>query len=159
MLVWLCLALAVPDDSTLIPGMQPGPPPAEQSIDPITQRLAEGLRCPVCQGLSIADSGSEAARAIQNRIREMVAAGYTEEQVEDYFVSKYGEWILLEPPPSGINWLIWLGPAVAGGFGLTWAAATVSQWRKEPDEFPLPSDEGMVAKDKYEARLLAELEE
>ena len=88
-----------------------------------------------------------------------MANGYTEDQIRDYFVASYGEWILLEPPPTGLNWLIWLGPAIAGGLGLSWVGATVLVWRKEPDEVPLPSDQGLVALDDYEARLLAELEE
>lgn len=144
----------------LIPGMVPGPPPPADQVADRAHRIALKLRCPVCQGQSVADSTSEAAVSMQRRIREMVAAGYTQQQIEDYFVDRYGEWVLLDPPATGLNWLIWLAPGLAAGVALTWAASVVVQWRREPeDPVPLPSDTGQVAKDKFEERLLAELDE
>lgn len=142
-----------------IPGLPPGPPPPPDQVDDIAYAIGKGLRCPVCQGLSVADSSSKAAVMIQARIRELVAAGYTAEQINDYFVTKYSEWILLEPPPSGLNWLIWLAPGLAGGLGLAMAASVAAQWRKEPDPVPLPSDVGLEDMDPYEAALLAEIED
>ncbi|MCB9766517.1 MAG: cytochrome c-type biogenesis protein CcmH, partial [Alphaproteobacteria bacterium] len=68
-----------------------------------TLTLAHGLRCPVCQGMSVADSSSEAAVNMKNRIRELVTAGYTDDQIEDYFIDRYGTWVLLEPPDDGVN--------------------------------------------------------
>lgn len=144
-----------------IPGVTPlGTPPSSEEVHQLTYDIGLGLRCPVCQGLSVSDSTSEAAVSMQRRIRELVEAGYTREQVEDYFVDRYGEWVLLDPPARGLNWLIWLAPGLAVGFGLTWATSVVVQWRREPeDPVPLPSDKGLVPKDKYEERLLAELDE
>ncbi len=142
-----------------IPGMPPGPAPEASTVDASTRNVAARLRCPVCQGLSVADSTSEAAVTFQSRIRELVGLGYTDDQILDYFVDRYGEWILLEPPARGLNWLIWLAPGLAAGVGLSWAAITAVRWRKEPDDVPLPSDTGAAAKDSYEARLLAELDE
>ncbi len=142
-----------------IPGLPPGPPPPASQVDERARLIALRLRCPVCQGLSVADSTSAAAVTFQRRIRELVGMGYTQDQIEDYFVDRYGEFILLDPPARGLNWLLWVAPALAGGVGLTWAAMTAMQWRKEPDEVPLPSDVGLVAKDKYEQRLLSELED
>jgi cytochrome c-type biogenesis protein CcmH len=74
------------------------------------QALGRQLRCPMCQGLSIADSGSSAARAQMDRVRELVSEGRTDEEIRSYFVARYGEWALLEPPAHGLNWLVWLGP-------------------------------------------------
>ncbi|MBA2321177.1 MAG: cytochrome c-type biogenesis protein CcmH [Deltaproteobacteria bacterium] len=142
-----------------IPGLPPGPVPPAQEIAPRAHRLAKHLRCPVCQGMSVADSTSEAAVQFQRRIRELVSLGYDDAQITDYFIDRYGEWILLAPPARGLNWMIWLGPGLAGGAGLAWALATAVQWRKEPDEVPLPSDAGHQPKDPYEARLLKELDE
>jgi len=77
------------------------------------QAIAAQLRCPVCQNESVADSPSELAAQMRTLIREKVAAGDTDQQIVDYFVSKYGEWILLEPPRRGLLWIVWLAPAVA----------------------------------------------
>jgi len=143
----------------LIEGLPPGPPPAADQVDDQTYFIASRLRCPVCQGLSVADSSSEAAVMFQRRIRELVAAGYTEDQINDYFVDRYGPWILLDPPPEGLNRILWIAPALLVGLGAAWSAGVVMQWRKEPDDNPLPSDQGLVEMDEYERALLAELSE
>ena len=77
------------------------------------QAIAAQLRCPVCQNESVADSPSALAAQMRTLIREKVATGETDQQIVDYFVSKYGEWILLEPPRRGLLWIVWLAPAVA----------------------------------------------
>jgi cytochrome c-type biogenesis protein CcmH len=162
----LAAALAfaqVPDGPSvgegMIVGLPPGPPPPADQVDDIAHRIATHLRCPVCQALSVAASSSEAAVMFQRRIKELVAAGYTEEQIDDYFVDRYGDWILLDPPAEGMQWILWIVPGLLGGVGLTWAAGTATQWRREPDEAPLPSDVGLTEMDDYEKALLAELED
>jgi cytochrome c-type biogenesis protein CcmH len=73
----------------------------------------------MCQGLSIADSGSSAARAQMDRVRELVADGQSDDEIRAYFVARYGEWALLEPSTHGFNGLVWLGPPallLLGGF-------------------------------------------
>lgn len=144
------------EEAVGLPTVPPGPPPEPALIEALTHEVSSGLRCPVCQGLSVADSPSESAIQMKNRIRELVTAGYTRDQINDYFVSRYGEWVLLEPTMAN-NWLVWLAPGLVAGFGLAWVAAIAARWRREPE--PLPSDVGLVAKDKYEERLLAEIEE
>lgn len=85
------------------------------------EHLSEQLRCPVCDGLAVADSPSSTARAIAADVRDRVARGETDDQIRDAYVSQYGTWILLEPPGSGIGTLAWLLPgagvvaAVAAG--------------------------------------------
>jgi cytochrome c-type biogenesis protein CcmH/NrfF len=147
------------DESKLIPGIPPGPPPPAGEVQNIAYAIGVKLRCPVCQGLSVADSTSAAAVQMQMRIRELVAAGYSEEQIRAYFIERYGEWIVLDPEVKGLNLLIWIGPGLLAGLGLAWAASLTVKWRKEEDDVPLPSDVGLVPKDRYEQRLLAELED
>ena len=55
--------------------------------------------------------------------------------------------------------MLWVLPLVMAGLGIGWALTTVVRWRNEPDDVPLESDLGLIEKDPYEARLLAELEE
>lgn len=96
------------------------------------QALGKLLRCPMCQGLSIADSGSSAARAQMDRVRELVGEGKTDEEIRAYFVARYGEWALLEPSAQGFNWLVWLGPPALLLFGALVIARLVRRVPKAP---------------------------
>lgn len=87
-------------------------PPSPEDLEAQSEKIAKGLRCVVCQGLSVADSNAEVARAMHVRVRELVAKGYSEDQILGYFVDRYGAWVRLEPPREGLNWVIWLGPVV-----------------------------------------------
>jgi cytochrome c-type biogenesis protein CcmH len=104
------LLLALLLSATPHPPQQAGSAPLDAAREARVQVLGKLLRCPMCQGLSIADSGSSAARAQMDRVRELVAEGQTDEEIRAYFVSRYGEWALLEPSTGGFNWLVWLGP-------------------------------------------------
>jgi cytochrome c-type biogenesis protein CcmH len=84
-----------------------------------TAEVAALLRCPVCQGLSVADSPSVAAQNMRHQIRDLLAQGYDGQQVMVYFETSYGEFVRLQPPLRGINWLLWVAPAaalIAGGY-------------------------------------------
>lgn len=91
-------------------------------LDRRTREVASELRCPVCQGLSIADSPSELAQEMKGLVREQLASGKSPEQVRAYFIDKYGEWVLLAPKPEGFNLLVYLLPAalVMGGGWFVW---------------------------------------
>ncbi|EYR64496.1 cytochrome C biosynthesis protein [Actinotalea ferrariae CF5-4] len=80
--------------------------------------LEERLRCPTCQSVSIADSPSETASAMREEVEQQVAAGRTDQEVFDYFRARYGDWVVLEPPASGVTLLLWLLPVAAVGVGL-----------------------------------------
>jgi len=149
---------AIPDDpdvGTGIEGLPPGKPPPEHMVEVITQDIAQRLRCPVCQGLSVADSTSEAAVMMQRRIQELVAMGYPAEDIDDYFVSKYGEWVLLEPTKEGGNWIVWLGPVVMLGGGLIIAVLVV---RFGDDDLPMAQDLAKGTSDDQN-QLLAEVDD
>lgn len=105
-----------------------------QEVDVRAQRVASKLRCPVCQNESVADSQSELSAQMRTLIREKIAAGETEDQIIRYFVSRYGEWILLEPPRQGVLWFVWLAPAAAllGG-----AAVVIAYLRRTVRPRPL----------------------
>ncbi len=151
-------AAAGSEEPVLIEGVPPGPEPSPEAAERLAMKLGAEMRCPVCQGMSVKDSTSAAAVNMLNRIRELARIGYSEDQIKDYFVDRYGEWVLLEPTNRGFNWIVWFGPALFLLGGGAFVAATVSRWSKE-EEDELPSDTGAVAKDRYEQRLLAELED
>lgn len=97
-----------------------------------TAAVAAQLRCPVCQGLSIQDSPSDLAQSMKAVVRDQLAAGKTPDEVKAYYVSKYGEWILLAPKPSGFNLVAYLVPVlvvVGGGIAI---AIAVRRWTRTP---------------------------
>jgi cytochrome c-type biogenesis protein CcmH len=82
--------------------------------------VARELRCPDCQGLSVADSPTSSAAEIRRQIDEMIASGASEDEVRAHFVGRYGEWILLAPSSPAL----WIAPfAVA-----LLAAAGLALW-------------------------------
>ncbi len=93
-------------------------PLSDPALEARVQALGKQLRCTVCQGMSIADSPAQMARAQLDQVRHMVAEGKTDQQILDYFVERYDQWVLLDPRKEGFPLLVWLGPAVAilGGF-------------------------------------------
>ena len=102
----------------LVIGAPAGPPLSGEELDRRTQDLASIMRCPVCQALSVADSPTASALAMREEARDLLAVGYSESQVLEYFEKSYGEFILLAPKKKGLNWLVWLAPIIvllAGG--------------------------------------------
>jgi cytochrome c-type biogenesis protein CcmH len=83
--------------------------------------LGKQIRCPICQGLSITESSTDFSRSMLNELKDRVKQGETDDTIRDYFVSKYGRVVLLEPPKSGTDLIVWGAPLVilfAGAIGL-----------------------------------------
>ena len=100
----------------------------DSQLEARTSAVATQLRCPVCQGLSIQDSPSELAQQMRSLVRDQLAAGKTPDDVKSYFVSKYGEWILLAPPPHGFNLVAYALPILAVVCGGLVIAVAVRRW-------------------------------
>ena len=116
---------------------------ADSALQARTRAISSVLRCPVCQGESIQDSPSELSAQMRDLVRDQLRAGRSEEQVKQYFVDRYGEWILLEPKPRGANLMLYLLPilVVAGGLILVWRV--VRRWsapRVDPELTEARSD-------------------
>jgi cytochrome c-type biogenesis protein CcmH len=88
--------------------------PALDSADPIMEKrvakLTEELRCLVCQNQTIADSHADLAVDLKNQVREKLKAGMSEEDIKDYMVQRYGDFVLYRPPVRSSTWLLWFGP-------------------------------------------------
>jgi cytochrome c-type biogenesis protein CcmH/NrfF len=93
-------------------GNPAGKPLSGDALDLRTEQVAREIRCPVCQGSSIGDSPSSTARHMKQEVHDLLAAGFTQEQVLSYFESSYGEFVRLAPKTSGFTSLIWALPAV-----------------------------------------------
>ena len=101
---------------------------ADSALDAQTTAVALTLRCPVCQGESLQDSPSDLARQMRAVVRDQLRAGKTPEEVKAYFVSRYGEWILLEPTTTGLNILLYVIPVLLVVGGLVLVAFLVRRW-------------------------------
>ncbi len=84
--------------------------PPQKTLDQKVQDVASQLKCPVCQDESVADSPSLIAQQMRAVIRQRLQAGESEQQVIDYFVSRYGQQILWSPPWQGFSMLAYLVP-------------------------------------------------
>ena len=115
-------------DASRVVGPPRSRPLAGDALLDRTEEVGELLRCPVCQGLSVADSPATMAVNMKAQVKEMLAAGYDEEQILAYFEGSYGEFVRLEPPLRGVNWLVWLAPLL----GLAAGAAVVIRFLRSP---------------------------
>jgi cytochrome c-type biogenesis protein CcmH len=100
----------------------------DAALEARAAKLASELQCPVCQGQSIAASPAPMARQMKDLIRTQVAEGYTDQQVREYFMSKYGEWVLLNPRPVGFNLLVYILPVLGLLGGGAFIATVVRRW-------------------------------
>ncbi|HEU4513654.1 MAG TPA: cytochrome c-type biogenesis protein CcmH [Nocardioidaceae bacterium] len=98
-----------------------------------SQAVATSLRCPTCQGLSVADSSSPLAQSMRKIIDEQITTGASQDEVRGYFVARYGDWVLLSPRAGGTGWLVWALPVAAVLVGLVVAARLV---RRRTDAAP-----------------------
>ncbi|GAW35128.1 cytochrome c-type biogenesis protein CcmH precursor [Roseovarius sp. A-2] len=83
--------------------------------------ISAGLRCLVCRNESIDDSNAELARDLRLLVRERLVVGDTNEEVVDFVVDRYGEYVLLKPRTGGSNLLLWMAGPIMLGAGLLMA--------------------------------------
>jgi cytochrome c-type biogenesis protein CcmH len=137
------LALALIVGMLLVAALASAQPPARPVSDALAYQIASELRCVVCQNLSVADSPSEMAAQMRAIVRERLAAGDSPEQVREYFVERYGEWILLAPRRQGFNLLVWGFPIVAVAVGMVAVAALLRRWTRRQPPAPVAVDAAM----------------
>ncbi|MGH3649703.1 MAG: cytochrome c-type biogenesis protein CcmH [Acidimicrobiia bacterium] len=94
------------------------------------QAIGERIKCPVCQGESIANSPSPMARDMMGLVAERVADGQSDEAIVSELLASYSGAVLLDPPASGWTLLLWIAPLLALGAG----AGVILWWRRHPVE-------------------------
>ncbi len=90
------------------------------SVQARTDRIASSFKCPTCQGLSVAQSKANTAKAIYAEIQRQVQEGQTDEEIRTYLVTRFGEQQLLRPETTGIGSIAWIAPVVVLVSALGW---------------------------------------
>jgi len=112
--------------------------PSRQTLDQRVHDVASQLKCLVCQGESVADSPAMLSLQMRGIIRQQLQSGKSEQEVIQYFVSRYGDRILLSPPMQGLTLLAWIVPIALMIGGALLVFFVLRSWQshsgKEPDD-------------------------
>jgi cytochrome c-type biogenesis protein CcmH/NrfF len=126
------------------------PAAADPALEARVTALAAELRCLVCQNQSIAESNAALAVDLRNQVREQLRAGRSEQQIIDYMVERYGDFVLFRPRFTASTLALWLGPLLLLGFGLALLFRRLAR-RRRAGEVELSEAEHARAADLLEA--------
>lgn len=131
--------------------------PPQGPTDDQVNAIAKQLYCPVCENIPLDVCPTQACAQWRDLIREKLSAGWTEDQIKDYFVAQYGDRVLATPPASGLNWLVYIIPPVAiiGGIYILYSA--LRSWQRPPLEDDDAGQPEQAIDDDYLARIEDEL--
>jgi cytochrome c-type biogenesis protein CcmH len=119
-------------------------PNGDQSVAARAHSLETELKCPECQGLSVADSQAPTSRAIRADIKRRIADGQSDGQIRQAYVDDYGESILLSPQDSGISLIVWILPVLVLALGATGIVFALRRNRDQPHLHATAADERLV---------------
>ena len=108
--------------------------PSKQTLDQRVHDVASQLKCLVCQGESVADSPATLSLQMRGVIRQQLQSGKSEQEVIQYFVSRYGDRILLSPPMQGLTLLAWLVPVALMIGGALLVFFVLRRWQSHVDK-------------------------
>ena len=129
----------------------------ETITDNQVNAVAKQLYCPVCENIPLDVCGTQACEDWRNEIRQKLADGWNDDQIKQYFVDRFGDRVLAEPPRRGLNWLLYIVPPAAFLAGVFILYRGLKSWRQMEGE-PLDNEKNQQAADNdYIARLEEEL--
>ena len=100
--------------------------------------LSREIRCVVCQSQSVADSDADIAQEVRALIREQIAAGKSDQEIRDYLVARYGDFVLFDPPFKASTYVLWLGPLAVLAIGAIGVFVYFRRRAQEPSARPAP---------------------
>jgi cytochrome c-type biogenesis protein CcmH len=118
----------------------------EPDYDRVNQ-IAKNMNCPTCVGVNLADCRTQTCEQWRGQIQDLIAQGYSDQEVLDYFANQYGVQVLLEPPKEGSTLILWVLPVAALLIGGGWLFYILRRWKKPVQAAPvgaaaaLPSDD------------------
>ncbi len=137
LLFTLLLALLLP----LAHAGEAVPTNSDPELEKRVMDLSHHLRCLVCQNQTIADSNSGLALDLRNQVREQLRQGKSEQEVLDYMVARYGDFVLFKPLMKSNTWLLWFGPLLLVLLGFAVLIIQMRQRRKLVQQVPPMSAE------------------
>jgi len=123
-----------PVQDTYVPAL------ADPAMEARAKALQRELRCVVCQGQSIDESNAPLAADMRRLIREQMVEGKSDEQIRDFFVTRYGTFVLMNPPVSGDTYFLWFGPVLLVLLGAGAIAVTILRARRRLTTEPASED-------------------
>ena len=105
--------------ATQIIGKEAAPMVADPEMEKVVNEISAELRCLVCQNQTIADSHAGLAVDLKNQVRDMVKQGQSQDDIVEYMVTRYGDFVLYRPPVKPTTMLLWAGPFLLLLVGLT----------------------------------------
>jgi cytochrome c-type biogenesis protein CcmH len=144
-LLMLFVVLAVPLGVAYGQGQQPPQdtfvaPLADPALEARAKALQRELRCVVCQGQSIDESNAPLAADMRRLIREQLEQGKSDDQIKDFFVVRYGTFVLMNPPVDSDTYLLWFGPLILVLVGGAVIGMTIMRARRRLATEPGPED-------------------
>ena len=128
----------------------------ETALDVQVREISKTLRCTVCQTENIWESGAPLAQQMRDVVRERLKLGHSREDIQEYFLSRYGDYIMMKPPTHGVNWILWIAPFILLFGGGIFLYKEVMGWVRRT---PAPStDPPPPLDDQARQRLERELE-
>jgi len=115
-------------------------PLADPALEARAKALQRELRCVVCQGQSIDESNAPLAADMRRLIREQLEQGKSDDQVRDFFVVRYGTFVLMNPPVDSDTYLLWFGPLILVLVGGAVIGMTIMRARRRLATEPAPED-------------------
>ncbi|MGQ0742575.1 MAG: cytochrome c-type biogenesis protein [Alphaproteobacteria bacterium] len=108
---------------------------SDPALEARARSLQKELRCLVCQGESLDESNAALAKELRRIIRERIAAGQSDNQIKEFLVARYGDFVLLRPPVRAETYALWLGPILIlllGGGAIALALRRASRRMRHP---------------------------
>lgn len=130
----------------------------EFPTDNDVNRVARKLYCPVCPNTPLDVCETKACQDWRAQIRDQLSAGWSEQEVLDYFVAQYGERVLAEPQRRGFTSLVWILPVIAAALGAAGVAGVVRRWRRARSRADPTTDRGLDHAPEIAPAVLARIE-
>ena len=113
--------------------------------DPVLEQrlisISEEMRCLVCQNESLAGSRSDLANDLRREIRTLIKEGKSDDQIRDFMVDRYGDFVLYRPPVKPTTWLLWIGPFVILLIGIAGLLTYLRRRNNAVSNIPLSDDD------------------
>lgn len=125
----------------LLQAKEAAPLAEDEAVEKRLVVISEELRCLVCQNESLAGSRADLAQDLRREVRKLIKDGKTDQEVRDFLVSRYGDFVLYRPPVKPTTWLLWIGPFVLMAAGIAVLVAYLRRRSREVKDTLLSDEE------------------